>query len=173
MKALIPALVGSVLLTTACATQPSLQEATYGSARLTVGSEEARRVQYVAGDIRAVRVTVRGSVNGGAYSTVSSVDFSGASLASHLTGNAFSFTVDNLRVNDTSTYAYQASVEAYLDTAFTLPLGTSTSEAFGVTTALTPANVSMPTLRLLATPVGSASAALTIIDTPAAPVVIR
>lgn len=173
MKAVTLALVGIALFTTACSMQPALPQATFGSVRLTVGSDEGRRVQYVASDIRAARVTVRGSTNGGAYTTVSSADFTGTTLASHVSGNTFSFTVDNLRVNDTSTYTYQAQVDTYLDGGFSTVLGTSTSEAFGVTASQTPATVALPNMRLLATPVGSASAGLTIIDTPAAPVVIR
>lgn len=146
----------------------------YGSARLLMAATEARSVQYVAGDIQAARITVLGSVNGGAYSEVTHADFTGAALAGHLSNNTFSFTVDNLKVSDTVTaYSYQAKVETFLESAMTTALGTSTSSGFTVTASQTPTTVTMPALTLLTTPVGSGSAGVTIVDSPAPAVVIR
>lgn len=146
----------------------------YGSARLVLEATEGRSVQYLAADIQAARVTVLGSVNGGTYSEVSRATFTGASLASHLSNNTFSFTVDNLKVSDTVTaYSYQAKVETYLETAMSTLLGSSTSNGFTVTASQAPATVTMPTLKLLASPIGSGSAGVTIVDTPTPAVVIR
>lgn len=157
-----------------CGTQTGLTGQPYGSARLLMEATDARSVQYVASDIQAARVTVLGSVNGGAYGEITRADFTGSSLASHLSNNTFSFTVDNLKVSDTvTTYSYQAKVETFLETAMTTPLGTSTSSGFTVTTSQTPTTVTMPSLKLLGTPVGSSSSGVTIIDTPAPAVVIR
>ncbi|HEY9854914.1 MAG TPA: lipoprotein [Stenomitos sp.] len=157
-----------------CGTQANVSGTSHGSARLMMAATEARSVQYVAGDIQAARVTVLGSVNGGAYTEILHSDFTGSTLASHLSNNTFSFTVDNLKVSDTvTTYSYQAEIDTYLEGAMTTLLGSSLSSGFTVTASQTPTTITMPTLKLLATPVGSGSAGVTIVDTPAPAVVIR
>lgn len=157
-----------------CGSLSGLSSQTYGSARLILEATEGRKVQYLASDIQAARVTVLGSVNGGAYGEVTRADFTGTALSDHLSGNTFSFTVDNLRVSDTvTTYSYQARVETYLETAMTTLLASSLSSGFSVTASQTPTAISMPALTLLSTPVGSGSAGVTIVDTPAPAVVIR
>lgn len=171
-KTLTLALVALALA--GCGSTSTLSGPTYGSARLLTEATDARSVQYLASDIQAARVTVLGSVNGGAFTEITRADFTGAALASKLSNNTFSFTVDNLKVSDTVTsYSYQAKVDTYLETAMTTLLGNSTSSGFTVTASQTPTTITMPTLKLLASPIGSGSAGVTIIDTPTPAVVIR
>lgn len=170
-KTLFAALVALTSLT-GCAEITSLDAAGYGSARISTQAE-ARSIQFVAGDIHAVKVTV---TNAADNTVVAVADFlSSSGLSTHLVGGVFSCTIDNLKVKDGSTpsYSYKAKVETYLEDAETTLIGSSESSAFTVTSALTPASVALPNLTLAATPVGSGSSAVTIIDTPAPAVVIR
>lgn len=168
-------LVGALALA-GCSFNPSITSAVahFGSAHVMVNTAPARSIQYVAADIKAMHVTVATSLNGGAYASSATADFTGSTLASHLSNNVFSVTVDNLRVTDTvNTYSYEVTSTAYLESGETTNLGSSTSSPFTVTSSQTPFSVTMPSIKLLATPVGSASAGVTIVDNPAPAVVIR
>lgn len=159
-----------------CSLQPfaATTVSRFGSAHVMLNTLDTRSVQYVAGDIKAIHVAVMTSLNGGPYASSAAADFTGSTLASHLSNNVFSVTVDNLKVTDTvSTYSYEVTSTAYLETAETTNLGSSTSSPFSVTTSQAPLSVTMPSIKLLATPVGSASAGVTIVDNPAPAVVIR
>ncbi|MBO9542081.1 hypothetical protein J7643_15955 [bacterium] len=165
-------LAATMLGVTACAATPTaLQQAPVGSARLVMGLQDQRQVQYTLGaDVKAIKVTVTESSNGQVAENV----FSGAGLTSKLSGNTFSFTVNNLLVGDLArpSYSYTAVVRAYLDAAATTPIGSSTSTAFSVTNAQT-SNISLPNLLLNATPQGNEAASVEIIDNAPAAVTIN
>lgn len=146
--------------------------ASYGSARLTLAAQDARSVQYLAADIQAVRVTI---TDVAANSQVAQASFTGAELASHLSGNTFAFNVDNLKVKDGAhpSFSYGAKVETFLDTGLATPIGQSVSAPFSVSAGPAATAINLPNLVLAATPVGSGSGNVTIVDTPAPGVVIR
>lgn len=145
-----------------------------GSILLKAQAPETRSIQYVGSDINAARVTI---YDAGNNAQVAQASFTGSALTSHLNQatHAFSFTVDNLKVNDgahPNGFTYTAKVETFLDIAMTTAIGDSTSSNFGITAnALT--TVAMPSLTLIANPLGSASASVTIVDTAPAAVVIK
>lgn len=145
-----------------------------GSIRIVGGTMDYRRIQYVSADIAAARVTVLDASNN---AVVAQVTFTGATLLSHLNTSTrvFSFNVDNLPIASSarpSGFSYQARVEMYLDTGLATGIGSSTSSAFSVNSSQV-TTVQMPALTLTATPLGSATASLSITDTPAPAVVIR
>lgn len=152
----------------------AIANSTTGSILLTAEAQDSRSVQYVGADINAARVTIYDASNN---TPVAQASFTGAALNSHLNlgTKAFSFTVDNLKVNDgahVNGYTYTAKVETFLDAAMTTAIGYSSSSDFSITAnALT--TVAMPSLTLVATPLGSASATVTVVDNAPAAVVIK
>ncbi len=145
-----------------------------GSIRIVGGTMDYRRIQYVSTDIAAARVTVLDANNN---AVVAQVTFTGASLLSHLNTSTrvFTFNVDNLPIASStrpSGFSYQARVDVYLDTGLGTGIGSSTSSAFSVNSSQV-TTVQMPALTLTATPLGGATASLSITDSPAPAVLIR
>jgi hypothetical protein len=145
-----------------------------GSIRLVGGTLDGRQIQYISSDIAAARVTVLDASNN---AVVAQVTFTGATLLSHLntTTRVFSFNVDNLPIASSARpagFSYLARVEVFLDTGLATGIGSSTSSAFSVNSSQV-TTVQMPALTLSATPLGSATASLSITDSPAPAVVIR
>ncbi|MBO9541944.1 hypothetical protein J7643_15255 [bacterium] len=164
--------VAALVCLTACSAPSLDSQIQYGSARLSLAAQDARSVQFLTGDIQAIRVTV---TEVGDNVQIAQASFTGAALASHMTGNAFSFTVDNLKVKDGAhpSFSYTAKVEAFLDAGLATAIGESVSTPFSVSVGPAATSVGMPNLVLAATPVGGASGSVTIVDTPAPGVVIR
>lgn len=145
-----------------------------GSILLTAPAQETRSIQYVGSDINAARVSI---FDADTNTLVAQASFTGTALATHLNQatHAFSFTVENLKANDgahPNGFTYNAKVETFLDTALTTVIGNSTSGNFNIS-ASTLTTVAMPSLTLNATPVGSATASVTIVDNAPAAVVIK
>ncbi|HEY9854915.1 MAG TPA: hypothetical protein V6D05_04195 [Stenomitos sp.] len=100
-----------------------------------------RRIQYVAADLRVLQVTVTSQASGQTYVRA----FPAPSLTS---AKPFQFVADNLPPG-----SYTATLQAYLDDAATLLVGSSTSAPFSVS-AFTTTPVNLPNLVLAATPTG-------------------
>ncbi|HEY9899406.1 MAG TPA: hypothetical protein V6D00_09515 [Pantanalinema sp.] len=172
MKIRFGALALALVSVTACGSLSPEAHPLYGSARLSFAAQEGRSVQYLAGDIQAVRVTI---TEGADATQIAQASFTGPALASHLAGNTFSFTVDNLKVKDGAhpSFSYTAKVETFLDAGLATAIGQSVSAPFSVSAGPAGTGVSLPNLVLAATPLGGASGSVTIVDTPAPGVVIR
>ncbi|MBO9542080.1 hypothetical protein J7643_15950 [bacterium] len=150
-------IVSLALAATGCGSRPVVtgQGAT-GAVRFMVGPESSRTLQYLASDIKAVRVSLKDADSG---SVLRQDLFTGAALAAKLpvNGHSFAFTVQNLKVADAvrpAGYRYQATVEAFRESAATTSLGTTTSSVFGVQQGQT-STIQLPSLTLASTPTGS------------------
>lgn len=109
-----------------------------GSVRF--GMASPRTIQYLASQIRGLKVTVTSSTG-----TTYEQNFD----SSALTGNSFNFQAMNLPVG-----SYTAHLTAYMDVAQTLVGGTTTSNSFMVSNGETTTLV-FPPLTLGSTPVGN------------------
>lgn len=145
----------ALAIVTGCAQAASLDDASYGSARL-LARTTVPTLRGLVGEAKAVRVTILDSTSGKA---IAAADFTGSRLAQHLAGDVFTCSVDHLQVQDTSAppRTYQARVETFLDAGAQTLIGAATSLTFPVTGALSPVAVELPELRLIASSLGSTS----------------
>ncbi|MBU6428021.1 MAG: hypothetical protein KGR26_03340 [Cyanobacteria bacterium REEB65] len=169
------ALMAAPILCASCASSANLARNDLtsrnptGKAEFFVPLKGNRTVQYLASDINGIGVTILDAINN---STVSWAYYEGSSLSTHLIGNLFTFSVDNLKVNDgthQNGYSYNAKVDAYLDASASIAIGsTTTSSPFTVSNNQTTVITSFPSLDLDATPIGNATAtssnAVSIVD---------
>lgn len=113
-----------------------------GSAQVVLTAP--RQIQYVAAEVRALRVTLTHQASG--QSHVKS--FPGTALLPGPSGSRLGFVADNLPPG-----GYLARVEAFLDDAETLLVGSASSAPFAVA-AFTSTPITLPSLKLMATPIG-------------------
>lgn len=113
-----------------------------GSAQVVLPAH--RQIQYVSADIRALRVTLTHQISGQTYVK----SFPGTALLPDPAGSRLGFVADNLPPG-----SYQARLEAFLDVAETVRVGSVDSPPFAIAAyAITP--VTLSSLTLMATPLG-------------------
>jgi|GEM_PF-6850552 len=121
-------------------TPPPAQTVSPGTVHVRL--ESSRQVQYRASQVKILTLSLTNQATQQRYEK----DFPASRLGSSANGATLSFGAQHLPAG-----AYVAQAIAYLDTAKTLPGGTSTSSPFSVSgNAVTP--VMLPALQLAATP---------------------
>lgn len=113
-----------------------------GSAHVVLPA--TRNIQYVSANIQALRVTITHQASRQDYVKT----FPGSALVASPSGSQLGFVAENLMPG-----SYQAKVEAFLDQAATLSAGSASTTPF-VVTAFQTTPVTLPHLKLAATPIG-------------------
>lgn len=132
-------------LALACSAVQPIEATSVSAGGLVVSAASARRVEYLATQISAIRLTVQNTVTG----QVLVYDDLAPTLISQKSGASYSFAVANLPAA-----TYTVELTAFADAAETDAIGTSLSSPFTITPSAT-ATVTVPNLTLDPTPTGA------------------